>query len=292
MPNDITTTPALPAAGRATFSLSPTTLQEAIQFADMLSKSNMVPKDFVGNAGNIIVAIQWGAEIGLAPLQAMQNIAVINGRPSLWGDAVLGLVRASGLLESISEEVDASGATCTVKRKGQVAITRTFTMEDAKRAGLATKPGPWTQYPKRMLQLRARSYALRDEFTDVLKGIQTTEILRDEIDITPESIGNTQLPPPKPKASPSPYPDDKFAVNLPKWAQYVQAGKKTPADIIATVTSKNTLTDAQVAAINALAPAPAASQADDDGVVMGPADAQRGGDDDFLADMERAEGGK
>ena len=63
--------------------------------------------------------MQWGAEIGLQPLQAMQNIAVINGRPSLWGDAVLALVRSSGLLEQFEETQTEDMATCTVKRKGQ-----------------------------------------------------------------------------------------------------------------------------------------------------------------------------
>lgn len=167
--------------------LTPTNLQEAMQIADLLANSQIVPKDYQKNPGNILVAMQWGAEIGLQPLQAMQNIAVINGRPSLWGDAVLALVRSSGLLEQFEETQTEDEATCIVKRKGHKAVIKTFSKEDAKRAGLLSKQGPWSQYPKRMMQMRARGYALRDEFTDILKGFGVAEEERDkEIDVTPE----------------------------------------------------------------------------------------------------------
>ncbi len=165
--------------GRSGFSLAPQSLDEAMRFAEILSKSSIVPKDYQGNAGNILVAVQWGAELGLPPLQAMQNIAVINGRPSIWGDAVLALVRGSGLLESIDEQCDGTRAVCTVKRRGEPAVERAFTTEDAKRAGLLGKLGPWTQYPTRMLQLRARSWALRDVFPDVLRGVHLAEESQD-----------------------------------------------------------------------------------------------------------------
>ena len=162
-----------------TFSLTPKSLEEALKFAETLSQSSIVPKDYQGNAGNVLVAIQWGMEIGLQPLQAMQNIAVINGRPSIWGDAMLALVRGSGLLESIHEDITDQGCTCTIKRKNEEPVTRTFTVEDAKKAGLANKAGPWTNYPKRMMQMRARAYALRDVFPDVLRGVEIAEEAHD-----------------------------------------------------------------------------------------------------------------
>ena len=179
------------------FSLTPQSLNEALQFADMLSKSNMVPKDYQGNPANCIIAMQWGMEIGLQPLQAMQNIAVINGRPAIWGDAMLAIVRGSGLLERITEDPTDAGCTCTVKRKGEPEVVRTFTLEDAKRAGLAGKQGPWQQHPKRMMQMRARAFALRDVFPDVLRGVHIAEIAQDEPaerdmgaaeDVTPQKV--------------------------------------------------------------------------------------------------------
>lgn len=165
---------------KQSFSLTPQSLDEALRFADMLSKSNMVPKDYQGNPANCIIAMQWGMEIGLQPLQAMQNIAVINGRPSIWGDAMLAIVRGSGVLEYIKEDPTDTGCTCIVKRKSEDEVSRTFTTEDAKRAGLLGKQGPWQQNPKRMMQMRARAFALRDVFPDVLRGVNIAEIVQDE----------------------------------------------------------------------------------------------------------------
>lgn len=167
--------------------LAPTNMKEAMEFAGLLAKSDIVPKDYQGKPGNVLVAIQWGMEIGLQPMQAMQNIAVINGRPSIWGDAMIALVRASPNFEYITETQDDKQATCIIKRKGEPEAVRTFSMEDAKRAGLMGKSGPWTQYPKRMMQMRARSWALRDVFPDVLKGMICAEEALDSgpRDVTP-----------------------------------------------------------------------------------------------------------
>ena len=169
-----------------TFSLAPRDIKEALAFAEMLSQSNMVPKDFIGNPGNILVAVQWGMELGLQPMQAMQNIAVINGRPSLWGDSVIALVKASTTCEYIIEEVGDDSATCRVKRRGEPEQERSFSTADAKAAGLLGKQGPWSQYRKRMLQMRARSWALRDVFPDVLRGMPIAEEVMDtEKEINP-----------------------------------------------------------------------------------------------------------
>lgn len=190
---------------RKQFSLTPTNFEEAMRFCTTLAKSALVPKDFIDNPANILVAVQWGMELGLQPMQAMQSIAVINGRPSLWGDAVIGLVRASDLCEYIREEIadDGSRATCTTKRKGDPhEIVRTFTRDDAQKAGLIGKAGPWSQYPKRMMQMRARSWCLRDAYPDVLRGVHVAEESMDipEKDVTP--AGAVTMPQAKPAAPP------------------------------------------------------------------------------------------
>lgn len=166
-------------AQKGGFSLAPQNLAEAMQFAEILSNSTIVPKDYQRNPGNVLVALQWGAEIGLAPLQAMQNIAVINGRPAVWGDSMLAIVKGSGLLVSIKEEVTETEATCTIQRKGEAPAVRTFSQADAQKANLWGKQGPWSQYPKRMMQMRARAWALRDVFPDVLRGVGIAEEVRD-----------------------------------------------------------------------------------------------------------------
>lgn len=163
---------------------APVTLDEAMKFSEMLARSTMVPRQYQGKAEDVLVACQWGKEIGLAPMQALQNIAVINGKPSVYGDAAMALVQASSVCEDIEEYFEGEGtsnpvAICVAHRKGRKPVKATFSVEDAKRAGLWGKQGPWSAYPKRMMQMRARGFALRDAFPDVLKGLITAEEAQD-----------------------------------------------------------------------------------------------------------------
>lgn len=225
------------------FSLSPTSLKEAMELSEIMANSEMVPKDFQGKPGNVLVAVQMGLEIGLPPTQALQNIAVINGRPAIWGDAALAIVRGHPRFESISETLDdqAMVATCTIKRKGEQPHTVTFSRADAEFAGLWTKPGPWKQYPKRMLQMRARSFAIRDVFPDALKGIYVAEEAQDipsERDMgQAEVVGRGKTPPV--------YSDEEFDSLFPEWEHIVTTWQKTPEALIAFVGSKKELTEAQ-----------------------------------------------
>ena len=165
-------------------SMQPANLGEMMEFARILSGSGMLPPDYHGNPGNVLVAIQMGQELGLPAMQAIQNIAVIKGRPSLWGDAMLAVVRAHPQFGSIQEMdiadiTEAGMATCILTRKGEAPHTSTFSIDDAKRAGLWGKSGPWTNYPPRMLMLRARAFACRNVFPDALRGIHSAEEARD-----------------------------------------------------------------------------------------------------------------
>lgn len=156
---------------------TPTNLNQALQLADLIAKSALVPKDYAGKPENVLVAMQMGAELGLGPLAALQNIAVINGRPAVWGDAMLAICRGHADFVSIEETQDKATqtATCKVQRRGQPVTVQEFSIDDAKRAGLWGKQGPWTNYSRRMLQLRARGFALRDAFADALRGIAQAE---------------------------------------------------------------------------------------------------------------------
>ena len=163
---------------------APANLTEAIQFSDLLASSSIVPKAYQGKPQDILVCVQWGYEMGLAPMQALQNIAVINGKPSVYGDAAMALVQASPVCEDVEEFFENEGspnpvAVCIASRKGRKPVTVKFSVEDAKRAGLWGKQGPWSAYPKRMMQMRARGFALRDAFPDVLKGMITAEEAQD-----------------------------------------------------------------------------------------------------------------
>ena len=160
--------------------LNPANLHEALEMAGVLCKSTLIPKDFQGSPGNVLVAIQWGMELGLAPMQALQSIAVINGRPSLWGDAVIALCKSHPICEWIRESIEDDTAVCAAQRRGDPEpVERRFSLDDAKKAGLLGKPGPWAQYPRRMLQMRARSWCLRDAFPDLLRGMAVAEEVQD-----------------------------------------------------------------------------------------------------------------
>lgn len=241
----------------AAFDLSPQTFEQALTFSNYLADSDLVPKDFKGKPGNCLIAMQWGSELGLKPLQAMQNLAIINGRPSLWGDAVIALVRGSVLCEWVIETDDGNVATCKVKRRGEPDQSRTFSIEDAKAAGLHGKAGPWTQYPKRMRQMRARAFALRDVFPDVLRGLPVAEELMD----TPveRHMGPAEV------VQPTAWPDELFAERLPDWHKAIAAKKATADSIIGKAKTKYPLSAEQEAAIRVV-PKPAVV-ADEDGVI-------------------------
>ena len=160
------------------------TFDDAMRFSTMVAKSDFAPKDFKGKPEACLLAIQHGSEVGLSPMQSLQSIAVINGRPTIWGDAALALVQSSPVCEYVREYTEGDGdnltAVCEAKRRGYPAPTVSrFSMADAKRAGLAGKSGPWSQYPARMLALRARGFALRNAFADALRGLITTEEAQD-----------------------------------------------------------------------------------------------------------------
>jgi hypothetical protein len=157
------------------------TIEQAMKVSEMIAVSSFAPKGMQNRPGDILVALQMGQELGLKPMQALQNIAVINGRPSVWGDAMLAICRNCREFEMIEERLDEATmkATCIVKRKLQPEVIRHFSKADAETAKLWKKEGPWTTYPKRMLQMRARAFALRDAFGDVLRGMYLAEEAQD-----------------------------------------------------------------------------------------------------------------
>lgn len=236
--------------------LSPQTFEQALTFSNYLAESDLVPKDFKGKPGNCLIAMQWGAELGLKPLQALSNIAVINGRAALWGDAVIALVRSSPLCEYVIEDDDGKVATCRVKRRGEQEQVRQFSMVDAQAAGLAGKQGPWSQYPKRMRQMRARAFALRDVFPDVLRGMPVAEEVMDTPtkEMGPADVVGAAAQQQTARAEPQPYPQEQFEKNLPSWRTVIESGRKSPEDLIAMASTKGVLSDAQKQAIHNLAP--------------------------------------
>lgn len=188
---DVAKVPVL--AGGHVAALVPQSLEEAFRVSQAIAASGLAPKG-LDRPEQIMVAIMAGAELGLAPFQSLQSFAVVNGRPTLWGDGLMAVARAGGV--RVKEWLDGAGddmvAHCEVTRESGEVIERTFTVTQAKKAGLWGKAGPWQSYPQRMLAMRARAYALRDGCADMLRGFQVREEVEDYEpirDVTPRTTG-------------------------------------------------------------------------------------------------------
>lgn len=183
--------------GAKILGLIPQSIEEAARLADGFFKSGMCPESYIVKAQNgntdeagtkarLLIGILKGLEVGLPPVAALSTIYIVNNRPTIYGDGALALVLGSGLCEWTDERMEGTPKTdgwkaiCTVKRVGVAEpMTREFTWSDAKGAGLAGKPGPWSKFTARQMQMRARAFALRDGFSDVLMGLGITEEQRD-----------------------------------------------------------------------------------------------------------------
>jgi len=162
---------------------------EALQaYSTVLFKGGLCPS-FKGLASRpelVAAIIEVGKDLGLPPTQALANVMIVRGKPAIYGDAALALIRSSGLLEDFEESyegkpgTDQFAAVCRVKRKGAARerISK-FSVADAKRAKLWGKDGPWSEYTERQMMFRARSWACRDEFGDVLCGLAFVEEAQD-----------------------------------------------------------------------------------------------------------------
>jgi DNA-directed RNA polymerase subunit RPC12/RpoP len=174
-------------------------LEDMTTVAQVILQSGLAPDSFKTKE-QIFVGLQAGAEMGLKPMQSLNSIVVIHGKPTLWGDAALALVKRSGLLLFYAEEVTGEGDGMiahvrSVRNEGndcQCEVKTSFTVADAITAGLWRKKGPWTTHPKRMLKYKARAFNLRDNFPDVLFGMHMTE----------EMQGEEPLPAPESDVSP------------------------------------------------------------------------------------------
>lgn len=208
--------------------LLPQSFAEVMRFAEAVAKTAFAPKDFAGKPEAILAAVTYGAELGLSPMQSLQGVVIINGKPALYGDAMLAVCQShpawGGKEERIEGEGETRTAHCIVRRKGEPDVHSTFSVGEARKAGLWGKAGPWTQYPDRMLLFRARGFGLRDQFADALRGIISREEAEDYP--TPGSERARDVTPPKPQG---PISDPAELVEL--FDQWGSACYMTPGEV-------------------------------------------------------------
>lgn len=152
---------------------------DQMKMAEVMAKSGLLPKA-LDTKEKVFIALQWGVELGLTPMAAATNIAVINGKPTLSADIMHAIVRNNPEYAGAEwKKQDEQAAEVLVKRKN-ANMTETFRgyydIEMAKRANLLSKEN-WRAYPARMLKHRALSFALRDAFPDVLAGLYSPDEL-------------------------------------------------------------------------------------------------------------------
>jgi hypothetical protein len=155
--------------------LVPQSMAEAMKLSEALASTTMVPKECRGRPEEVLARVLYGSGLGMNPLQAVNAVSLINGKPTLWGDGLVAVCRSHPAFAGLEEKLTGAGedmaATVIVHRKGEPPLESTFSVADAKRAGLWGRSGPWSQYPQRMLMARARGFALRVAFADALMGL-------------------------------------------------------------------------------------------------------------------------
>lgn len=222
--------PALIGGGHVA-AIVPQTFEETWRVAKAVFIGGLAPAALVGNKNGedaisaVAVAIMSGAELGLKPMVALRSFTVINGKPALYGDGLINVVRMSGkvaYLRTGCEDRDGKMVGwCEAKRSDTDEEKRVeFSQSDAIRAKLwetearVTKQGkngpytkdndsPWYKYPQRMLAWRAAGYCLRELFGDVLGGIRDEFEAREIVEADEMRVISPMVPPSPPKA-PSP----------------------------------------------------------------------------------------
>ena len=198
-------------ANRDIAAIVPRTVEEAHRLAGLVIQAGLCPDSYrhpqtkQPDQQMVLTGIMKALEVGLPPLTGLSSIAIINGRPSIWGDGATALAQNSGYISDIKVErtldkpvaqikdwPDEYGYRVSITRSGHGGGTYVgeFTVGDAKRANLwlSHKRQPWILYPDRMLFNRARAFALRDGFADALAGLAIREEIEDIPQPAPEAV--------------------------------------------------------------------------------------------------------
>jgi hypothetical protein len=150
----------------------------SIELAKAIAQTDFVPSPMRGNPAAIAAAILYGDEVGLGPMQSLAKVAVIDGRPALYAEAQRALVFQAGHELWITEATNTRASWTGRRRDAEETSSVTWTMDDAKRAGLAGKRN-WRLYPRAMLINRASAELCRALFPDAIGGLAAIEELED-----------------------------------------------------------------------------------------------------------------
>jgi hypothetical protein len=158
----------------------PRTITELVSLAELLAKSDLLPKALRGKVADVAMTIMAGQEMGLSPMAALRNFHVIEGKPVMSADGMVAIALGSGLARYFRRVEESDNAvTYETLRVGEDKPKRcTWTKQMAKDAGLNTKDN-WRLYPRAMLAARAKAELARDVYPDVLAGCSAQEEVGD-----------------------------------------------------------------------------------------------------------------
>lgn len=145
-----------------------------------------LPPSYANNPGAILLAQEWAQTRGVDLLTTIQSVSFISGRPVI--DATMQRALAMRAGYDIGIEVTDTSATCTLTRDGKPVGSSTYTIDDAKTAGLVGKDN-WKKNPKAMLVARATAQTMRWHAPDVMVGVFTEDEIDDPVDtLTPQPV--------------------------------------------------------------------------------------------------------
>lgn len=160
----------------------------AVELAERIYRTEFVSSGLRGRPEAVVACILAGHEVGIGPTQALSKIYVVDGKPTMSAELMRALVQRAGHDFWVEENTNTRVTVCG-RRAGREFVSKvTWTMDDAKKAGLAGKQN-WQKYPRSMLLARATSELCRLMFADVLGGISySREELEDGGEIPPEAV--------------------------------------------------------------------------------------------------------
>lgn len=152
----------------------------AARLVGPLVETEFVPAHFRGQVESATAAVLFGAEVGLTPLQSLQGVYVISGKPAMYARTMLAVTQARGH-EVWTEEVTDGKAIVCGKRKGSQHTERVvWTLQRAQKAGY-TRNSKYNSDPQAMLLARAQAEVCRRIAADALLGMAySVEELEDE----------------------------------------------------------------------------------------------------------------
>ena len=159
----------------------------ATQMAKALASSTVVPKEYQGNFSNGLVAIEIAQRLRTSPLMVMQNLNVIQGRPSWSAQFLIAMVNGSGKYDmelQFDEKTDKDGkpfsCQCWTERKGRKVTGIVVDMDMAKAEGWVQKNGSkWKTMPQVMLRYRAASFFARMNCPELTLGYYSQDEIID-----------------------------------------------------------------------------------------------------------------